>query len=147
MVKSDQEPTIKEVVNDVGKLRAAGGGGKFVIENSPVGASASNGVIERGIQSITGQARVLLDRLEAKWKSKIPYAHPILCYIVEYAASLLNRFEVGHDGKTSYERCKGKKAKTLGIEFGEAVFWKRKLSGGALGKLTVTWEDGVYLGV
>ena len=74
-------------------------------------------------------------------------SHPIICYIIEYAALLLNRFEVGHDGRTSFERCKGKRAKTLGIEFGEAVFWKRKIAGGALGKLTVTWEDGVYLGI
>ena len=49
--------------------------------------------------------------------------------------------------KTTFERCKGKKAKTLGIKFGESVLWKRKLVGGALGKLTVTLEDGVYLGV
>ena len=35
----------------------------------------------------------------------------------------------------------------LGIEFGEAVWWKRKPGGGALGKLTCMWEDGVYLGI
>ena len=53
-LKSDQEEAIKSVVAGVGKLRAAGGGGKFIVENSPVGASASNGVIECGIQSIEG---------------------------------------------------------------------------------------------
>jgi len=145
--KSDQEPAIQKVIADVGKLRAFGGGGKFVLENSPVGSSASNGVVERAIQSITGQARVLLDALESRWQVSIPYGHPILCYIIEYSAFLLNRFEVGHDGMTAIERCKGKKAKTIGIEMGEAIFWKRKLSGGALGKLTVTWEDGIYLGI
>ena len=59
---------------------------------------------------------------------------------------MLNRFEVGYDGKTAYERCKGKRAKTLGIEFGEAILWKRKAVGGALAKMTCLWEDGVYLG-
>lgn len=68
-------------------------------------------------------------------------------WLIEYASFLLNRFEVGHDGKTSWERCKGKRAKTLGIEFGEAVLWRRKPLGGALAKLTSMWEDGVYLGV
>ena len=57
---------------------------------------------------------------------EIPIEHPIVCYIVEYAAVLLNRFEVGADGKTNYERCKGKRATTLGIEFGEAIMWRRK---------------------
>jgi hypothetical protein len=146
-VKSDQEEAIKSVVKDVGRLRAAAGGGRFVEEMSPVGASASNGVIERGIQSIEGQVRVLLGALESRWKVKMPVDHPILCYMIEYAAYLLNRFEVGRDGRTSYERCKGKKAKTLGIEFGESVHWKRKPVGGALGKLSVMWEDGVYLGM
>ena len=53
-VKSDQEESIKRVVRDVGRLRAAVGGGRFVEEMSPVRASASNGVIERGIQSVEG---------------------------------------------------------------------------------------------
>ena len=39
VVKSDQEAAIKAVVADVGRLRAAGGGGKFVVEHSPVGAT------------------------------------------------------------------------------------------------------------
>ena len=54
---------------------------------------------------------------------------------------------MGKDGRTAFERCKGKKAKTMGIEFGEAVLWKKKPSGGALGKLSSTWDDGVFLGV
>ena len=80
--------------------------------------------------------------LEDWWKVKILVDHPILCYLIEYAAYLLNRFEVGRRGKASYERCRGKKAKTLGIEFGEAIHWKRKPIGGALDKLSAMWEDG-----
>ena len=66
--------------------------------------------------------------------------------MVEYATHILNRFEVSQDGKTAYERCKGKAAKVSGLEFGEAVLWKRKRVGGALGKLTSLWGDGVFLG-
>ena len=40
--------------------------------------------------------------------------------MVEYAALLLNRFEIGKDGKTAYERHKGKKARALSLKFGEA---------------------------
>ena len=147
MVKSDQEEAVKAVVEGVGKLRALDGGGKYIMENSPVGASQSNGIIERGIQSAAGQTRVILDGLQHRWQLEIPIGHPIVCYIVEYAAVLLNRFEVGADGKTNYERSKGKQASTLGIEFGEAVMWRRKRIGAALGKLTSLWEDGIYLGV
>ena len=147
VTKTDQEPAMGTIVENLGKSRAAGGGGAFIVEQSPVGASQSNGVVERGIQSVVGQVRVLLDALEARWGVDIPTTHPVITWIVEYAALLLNRFEVGHDGRTAYERCKKKKAKMMGIEFGEAVFWRRQREGGALAKLSSTWEDGVYLGV
>merc|ERR1712086_309823 len=38
-------------------------------------------------------------------------------------------------------------ARHLGIEFGEAVLRRRKPSGGALGKLSSSWSNGVFLGV
>ena len=54
---------------------------------------------------------------------------------------------MGHDGKTAYERLKGKHARTLGIEFGEAVLWRMRPAGGALGRLSSLWEEGIFLGV
>ncbi len=42
---------------------------------------------------------------------KLPAKRPLLSWVVERAALLLNIFEVGKGGKTAYERCKGKKAK------------------------------------
>jgi hypothetical protein len=38
----------------------------------------------------------------------------VVPWLVEYAAVLTNRFEVGKDGKTSFERNKGRAARTLG---------------------------------
>jgi hypothetical protein len=42
---------------------------------------------------------------------------------------------------------KGKLARTLGIEFGESVLWKRRPVGGALAKAACLWEDGIFLGI
>ena len=67
----------------------------------------------------------MLDASEAKWKLDIPYCHPVIGFLVEYAAFLLNRFEVGKDGRTSFERCKGERARTVGMKFGESVMWKK----------------------
>ena len=144
VVKSDQEPAITSIVAEVGRVRAAGGGGRYVVENSPVRSSASNGVVERAIQSVAQQTRVFKGALEATRGAKIPSKHYVIPWVVEYAGFLLNRFEVGSDGKTAYERCKGKRAKTSGIEFGEAILWRRRPVGGALAKLTCLWEDGVF---
>ena len=146
-IKSDQEPAMKAIVSEVGRLRAAAGGGRMTVEMSPVGQSQSNGIAERAIQSVEGQARVMKNALEDRLGVRLPAKHPIMPWLFEWSALVLNRYEVGKDGRTSYERCKGKKAKTLGLEFGESVLWKRKPSGGHLGKLTSLWEDGVYLGI
>ena len=73
--------------------------------------------------------------------------HPVMTWMVESAACLLNRFEVGRDGRTAYERCKGKPARTSGIEFGELILWRKKREGSHLGKLTSLWNEGVCLGI
>ena len=124
LVKSDPEPAIKVIMGEVGRVRAAEGGGNFVVEQSPVGGSASNGVIEKAIQSVEQQVRVLTSAVEGRWTVKIWVKHSIVPWLVEYAAVLLNRFAVGKDCKTAFARAKGRHARALGIEFGEAVLWK-----------------------
>ena len=74
-----------------------------------------NAFVERTIQSVQHQVRVLKLTLEDKWKTKIPHKHSVVAWIIKYSAFLLNRFEVGHDSKTANERLKGKKAKVPGI--------------------------------
>jgi hypothetical protein len=67
-------------------------------------------------------------------------------FIPEYAVYLLNRLEVGHDGKTAYERSKGKKPTVLGIEFGEKVLFKLKPAQ-KMEKINPRWEYGIFVGV
>ena len=145
IAKSDQEPAIKCLIDEVGRAKAAFGG-RWIVEHSPVESHASNGVVERAIQSVGGQVRVLRSCLEDKWGVKLNSKHAVIPWIMEHAAYVLNRFEVGHDGRTAQERCKGKPAKVAGVQFGEAVLWRRKAIGNALGKLSLLWEDGIFLG-
>ena len=77
------------------------------MEQSPVGSSASNGVVERAIQSVEQHVRVLQSALEGPWVVKLETRHPAIPWVTGDAAILLNHFEVGHDGKTAYERNKG----------------------------------------
>jgi len=85
--------------------------------------------------------------LEEKWKVVIPDSHAVLTWMMGYASFLLNRFEIGSDGKSSYERLKGKKAKVNGLEFCEGLWFKVKEKRERVGKLAVRWRDGVYLGI
>ena len=95
------------------------------------------------------QVRVLKDALEARWKREIATEECVVPWIVERAAHTLNRFEVGKASRTAFERRKGKTARRLGIEFGEAVLWRRKPVGGALREVIrsvvvwrVSWSEG-----
>ena len=143
MFKTDQEPSIVDLVNAIKKLRA---GLETHSENSPVASSASNGVMERGVQSIEGMIRVLKDALEYRLGIKIGPQSLVLSWLVEYSAVLINRYEVGHDGKTPYERARGKVSKMLGVEFGERLMFRRQPIGQRLAKLESLWEVGIYTG-
>ena len=59
--------------------------------------------------------------LEDKIKCKIPVTHPVITWLVPHAADLLTKFVVGKDGRTGYERIKGKKYIGELLEFGCCV--------------------------
>ena len=82
-VKSDQEPAMKAIVNEVGRLRAVAGGARLVVEMSPVGQSQSNSIAERAIQSVEGQAHVIRNALEARLGVKLPAKYPAMPWLFE----------------------------------------------------------------
>ena len=134
IIKSDQEPAVKGLVKDLVEARAEG---KSVVEESPVGSSGSNGVVERTVQAVEGLVRVILLALEAE---------PIVTYIPDHAMYLINRLKVGKDGKTAYERVKGKVASVLGLEFGEKVLFMKATKGKMMAKLRSKWDYGIFVG-
>ncbi len=58
----------------------------------------------------------------------------------------MNRYLVGSDGKTPYERRRGKKSKMLGFEFDEIVIFRRIPLSGRMGKLESPWTRGIMIG-
>ena len=121
IMKTDQESSVKALIEDIVKERDDG---RTVLEESPVGSSGSNGVVERAVQGIEGQIRVILLALEERIGRQADPEEAIVSFIPEYAAYVVNLLEVGKDGKTSYERTRGKKATVVGLEFGEKLLWR-----------------------
>ena len=117
-----------------------------MVEESPKKSSGSNGIVERAIQVCEGQIRSMKSQLDDRYMVRIAVEHPILTWLCEHTAYLLNRLEVGHDGKTAYERMKGKRATVLGVEFGETIMWKQKPIG-VLRKLETQWKFAVFIGI
>ena len=73
-----------------------------------------------------------------------------MAWMTTYAAQLLSRFQVGHDGHTPHERLRGKPFKVALPEFGETV-WRhlpvKKVHRDERGKLKVRWEKATFLGL
>ena len=143
IMKTDQENSAKMLIEDIVQEREEG---RTIVEESPTGSSGSNGVVERAVQSIEGQIRVVLLALEHRIGRQIDPQEPIVAFMPEYAAYVLNRLEVGRDGKTAYERARGKKATVVGLEFGEKLLWRKK-KGDKMAKLRSRWAYGIFVGV
>ena len=144
IVKSDQEPAIKFLIDDVCVHRTSA---QTIVEQAPKGSKGSNGVIERAVQSMEQQVRTMKSALEERMGVRVDVRHPILSWMCDYAGFLLNRLEVSADGKTAYERNKGKRAQVLGLEFGERVLWKHGRLGAKMEKINARWSYGMFLGV
>ena len=143
VLRSDQEPALQDLLAEVGRRRVPA---KTFDEVSPVGSSASNGVAERGVQTVEGQIRVLKDAFETRVGVRLPSNHNILAWLVDFAGTAVNRYEVGRDGKTPFERLRGKQLILIGVKFGENVNFRRTAVGVRMAKLDSLWSDGVFLG-
>ena len=106
VLRSDGEPALVDLMKEIAKGR---GNRRTVIEHSAPGDSQGNGFIERGVRSVQKMTRVLKLDLEHRLTTRLEVTHPVFAWLVEHAVDLHNKFLVGSDGKTAYERLKGKK--------------------------------------
>ena len=150
IVKTDQEPSIKCLIEAIIEARE---GGKTIPEQSPKSSggqfqsSGSNGIVERGVQEMEGKIRALYLGLEDCLGRKVDAREKILTFMPEYAAYLINRLHKGLDGKVPYQRVKGKKPSILSLEFGEKVHFKNQLKSAKLEKLNARWSEGIFVGI
>ena len=92
-------------------------------QESPVGESKSNGAAENAVQQIQKHTRVIRDGLEARYQQKVAGDHMCMAWLARHAGGVKSRLQVGPDGKTAYERLKGKKFGREWVEFGECVWF------------------------
>ena len=143
LLKGDQEHALQDLFADVAKRR---GELPTNIECSPVGESQANGFAERAIRSIEEMVRTHKLALESRLGQGLPIEHPVVAWLIEHAADILNKTQVGRDGRTPYERLKGRKYAGVFLEFGAQVMLKvsGKLQGGLMQE---RWVDGTWLGM
>ena len=153
--KSDQENAISAMTEAA--IRRAGRTGvpensdtfesgltMAVSEFSAVGESASNGRAERTVQAVEDLLRTLKSALESRLKVRLGNQLPVVRWMVEHVATILNRYSVNKDGATPYFSCHGKRPADRLVEFGERVFYyvPRKVRA----KLDQKWRLGIFIG-
>lgn len=106
VVKSDQEESVKELQEEILKLRTKRHGAATALENSRLGDLNSNAKVERAVQEVMGVTRALKMALEERTKGAIHLDHPVVPWLVRHSTQVLNRYQIRGTGKTSYRMIK-----------------------------------------
>ncbi len=129
-----------------------GRAGRTMPLNPPAYNPETNGVIEKGVQDFSGQLRALKIALEGRIGEKLHMHDAIMEWMIPHAGFIITRFQVGHDGKTPWERLVGKPWSRPIIEFGEQVLGKMararqsRRPGGPKRKMMARWVEGTWVG-
>ena len=109
--------------------------------------SQSNGEIEENCKTIRGFTKVLKDQIEDETGVKLDGKDNIIQWMIRWGAMLPSRFLVGKDGRTAYERRRGRRCNVPTERFGEKV-WYKELKGKSetAGKIESGWREGLWLG-
>ena len=142
VLRSDQEPAVVDFLEEIARRRE---GCVTVVENAPVGESQSNGLAERGVRSMEEMMRVFKLDLEARVQHVIPMDWAVLEWMIEHVCDVLNKTVVGKDGRTAYERVKGKKAKAEFLRFADPIM-ARGVGKPQGGVMAARWFPALWLG-
>ena len=143
IMKTDGEPAIVAVREAVAKYH----GGRVIPEAPAKGESPSNGLVEEAGKTSREFTRVLKDQLECKAKMELKIGENIVLWMIRWAAMMCSRYLVGKDGRTAYERRRGRRCKVPVVAFGETVWYKKiRESKDRKDKFNSEWEEGIWLG-
>ena len=104
VILSDQENAVKNLVDLVRESRTH----ETAVINTPKGSSASAGGIERANYKVEKQIRTLRSRFEENFGERVGLDHKLLPFLVRHCVSLNTHYQVRSDGKTPYERLRGR---------------------------------------
>jgi hypothetical protein len=140
ILKCDTENSIVVVRDAVAKYH----GGRVVPESPAKNESESNGKVEEAGKTVREFTRVLKDQLETEAKMTIKPGDVITLWMIRWAAMLVSRYMVGKDGRTAYERRRGRKCKVPVAKFAEKVWYKKmRDTKERKDKFESEWEEGI----
>ena len=141
VLMTDAEPSIKALAEAASKEW----GGECQFMTAPRGSHASNSACERAILELARQARTLVSSLEERFPGfKLNPKDKHYPWLIRQASWLLTRYLVKADGKTPYERLRGRTYKGSIIEPFESCHYK--VADAEKGKLDAQTNTGIWLG-
>ena len=99
-------------------------GGRVVPDSPARGESQSNGRAEEAGKTDREFNRVFKDQIEEKAKMTLQCDDSITLWIIRWAAMVCSRYLVGRDGRTGFERTRGRRCKIKLACIGEKVWYK-----------------------
>ena len=143
-LKSDQERALAALIKKIRTRR--GDQTQTMQEDSPVGDSKANGLVEGTIQTVQGQIRTMSSALEARLGVKVTPSSPAIAGLIIHAGNIITLCEVGKDGRVPYQRLRGRKMQPELAEYGESIMCL-PLKHLELGKAEARWIPGVFIGM
>ena len=100
----------------------------------------SKNAVEKAVDQFMCQFRAIKKGLERRIGQRVETHWPALTWVAEHAAMMLNRYQVGRDGRTAYRRTVVKDCVQKVVEFGEQVHVKSKRTPQANRKQSVRFK-------
>ena len=131
ILKSDQEPAIREPIEAVKRERSENI--DIQCEGSPVGEHKSNGEVEVTIQDIQAQVRTMRLGLQSRYGSKVKMDHPPRPWLIKHA-------------QWQDSPRKGEGSLRPLPQIGGCIWYQQPTSEGK-DKLETRWGCGIFAGV
>lgn len=121
IMKSDGEPVLVALKDAVMQYH----GGINIPEYPAKGKKAEHGLIEEAGETVREYACTFISQIEAGAKGTPPLNSNLHLWLVRWAAVCYSRYAVGKDGRTAYERLRGRTCKAIVVPMGEKVWYKK----------------------
>ena len=121
IMKSDGERLIIALGESLAKFH----GDRITPESPANGESKSNGAVEETGKTIRRQTKVMKEQVQDKAKTALHPEDPVVQWMIRWSVMLTSRFSIGRDGRSAFERRRGRKCKISLVPMGEKV-WHRE---------------------
>ena len=149
ILKSDNEPALLVVLTDALKALKVEVLEQAAPDHPPPYDSRASGSVENAVRQVQGLLRMAKSCLESRLCRRIPCDHPVMAWLVKHVGWLLTVRSRGQDGRTLYERLRGKPFNKRMVGFGEtclAKLSKNQVAKETVPKMAPRWCRAVFLG-